>query len=272
MRARWLPPVMIAVLGCEARVDTCARPPRASVAVYTGTRLLPGDALVPGRVVACGDDAAAVADLVTALERVPAQLAPSRVVLHVEPEVASGARAVGRVEQHRPSGAILVAAGDSELGQAVWLHEIAHVIGTGPAPQGRVAERLYGAIQEAFADYFAATFSGSSRVGALQGELRELERQRLPTASAWSALALPGAFPTHRFGAALAGLWWKRAPRDRTLVFDLGKCFASNDPWPQGAITPESTLREFVRRCPARSRDVVRETLHRWVPKELYQG
>lgn len=272
MKARWLSLLVFALVGCEARVDTCARARRAAVVVYTGSRLLPSDGVVPGRVAACSADTPAVAGLVTALERVPADIV-DRVVVHVEPQIVAGARAVKRVEYHRPSGAILVAASDFEPGTTVWLHEVAHVVAAGAAPKDRTARRLYRAMQEAFADYFAAVLSGSSRVGSEQeGELRQLEREPAPTASAWSALALPGPFAAHRFGVALAGLWWRKSSAGAGLLSDLRRCFTASEPWPAGVATPAATLREFTRRCPAGSQPAIRETLGQWLPKELYEG
>jgi hypothetical protein len=272
MQRAWLFCALL-VAGCRgsADADSICQEVAFPLAVYAGSRLRSDGGIDLGERVACSSVPSLFAGLGRALERAPEHLRPLRVTLHLRPELPRDAPPVSGVEVHRPSGSLLLGNEAEVPTPSIWLHELAHLRMSGTRPRGALAARLFRALEEGVADYYAALLSGSSRIGAAAEE-RDLAHPPVLGASHWAKLAVPRAFDDHDFGWNLASRLFREAPRDLALLQDLVTALAVNDPWPATAETPQASLAEFVRRCPPRSRDAIQRLLASWVPSEIYRG
>lgn len=245
----------------------CLRAP--TLTIYQGSVVTADHQLRPGSKAECME--AGLAPLLFALELLPAKTRPERVLVHTNLKFAAGAPPLTGVVYHRPSKAFLVGTGQTSfLSETIWLHELAHAAMHGARPEGRLGGALIGAFEEGVADYFAAALSGSARVGSTGGgELRDLSQPGSTPASEWAALAVPGAFSTHRFGKSLGAALFQLHPTPGTLLLDLIACLKSEQPWLSSDL-PNAVLREFVGRCAVRSRSALESVLTHWIPSELY--
>jgi hypothetical protein len=174
-----------------------------------------------------------------------------------------------RVELHAQSRALLVADGDRGLSRSVWLHELGHVSAAGARPEGRVGRRLLAAVDEAFADYYAAVLGASPRVGD-GGEARDLERPPPATVTAWAELALAvTGYDPHRLGHGLAARLWAAEPMRHELLRDLQTALASERRYDGVPDTPAALLEELSLRVPARSRARFERAIAGWAPHEI---
>jgi len=267
------------LLGCRAEVDpakVCAEARALGVVARHGAEV-DGDLLQAGSGLRCEDDVEAYRSAVAAMQRLPPRLRPAALSLEVEPTLAHDAPRLRGVEMHRKSGALLVtravlAEAPSRSSQSVWLHELGHVRARGSRPTGKLAERLFSALDEGFADYFAAVTSGASSVGPEAGEQRDLSAPPRLGAGEWASLAFENAFEPHRFGWAFAGELYREEAQAGALLDDLLSALSSKEPWPTAQRTPSNALDELLRRCPPRSREALAGVLARFVPRELRQG
>jgi hypothetical protein len=174
--------------------------------------------------------------------------------------------APGRFEARPEHGVLVVSRAELGAGATVWLHELAHLRAAGPRPRAGAGAHLALAVDEAFADYFAAAVSGEPLVGSGHAAARDLSRAPNVRASEWALLGF-SRFDPHRFGWALAGAFWRREPRAGALLADLAVCL-SGDALRQ-ATTPADVLHALAERCPARSRSVITACLREWAPAEI---
>jgi len=238
----------------------------ASVTIRTGAELTPGDELRGGRIVACVERPE-LATLLVAVESARAAGYVRPIVVHTE--LRWGRRSPLLVAYHRSTGTLLAGGATRALDETVWLHELAHKAMDGTRPAGALAARLVDAVEEGAADYFAAALSGRPSVGSLSGgERRDLVSPAAPGASEWAALAVPGAFSSHRFGAILAAQLLDAEPRPGELLRDLIQSLGDDEPWP-AASSPRAVVDELVRRSPLRSRRALEAALLGWLPREL---
>ena len=265
---------------CQNGVDSreiCSQAHAYGVVARAGSRI---DAarLEPGTVLACETDAVVYRQAVSALDRLPSRLRPPRLSLEIEPRFAAGAPPLRGVEVHRPSAALLstrelAAAPLTPATLGVWLHEVAHVRAHGARPASGVPVRLFLAVEEGAADYFAAVTSGSTLLGDESGEIRDVAAPPALGAAHWASLAFADAFDAHHFGWALAGELFRQEPSAGPLLDDLLSALSTREAWPAGAGgSPGAALDELMRRCPTRSQSALESVLARWVPRELRQG
>lgn len=175
---------------------------------------------------------------------------------------------VGRSAQvELGSGDILAPPGDEALrDSAVWLHELAHVQAMGRRPEEPIAQRLVRAVEEGAADYYAASLTGSTTLGVVEGRAqRDLSLGVTLQPTDWAALALGAADP-HRFGWSLASELWRSLGAEPTVARDLLRGLSE--------LQPESrrgarVLAALVAAVPERSRRTIDAALQRWLPNEL---
>ena len=209
---------------------------------------------------ACAADAPP-SDLRTILEGVPERFRPEHVVVEIDP------RQTGVVARPE-TGSVLVSPRRRGLDRDVWLHEIGHLVAHGPRPEAETARRLARAIDEAVADYYAATLTGSPVVGTGASEARDLSDAPALRDEAWALLGLPR-FDPYPFGWALAGIWWRMDPFAGALLEDLLSCLSSAVF--AGRRTPRDVVHALAERCPARSRARIARSLAEWIPSELLE-
>ncbi|MCA9628260.1 MAG: hypothetical protein KC766_11365 [Myxococcales bacterium] len=148
----------------------------------------------------------------------------------------------------------------------VWLHELAHLQSSGKRPQEPIARRVLRAVEEGAADYYAASLSGSTTLGVVEGRAqRDLSQSVEPRASEWAALAFGAADP-HRFGWALAARLWRRFGADAQLASDLLQALARIEPRGRPGAR---VVRALVLALPPRSRPALERELMAWLPAEL---
>ena len=103
-----------------------------------------------------------------ALALVPRELRPERVVVHLDPALPRGAPALGALETHVESASLFArSSSTSELEPSILLHEFAHLRARGARPQDRAGRRIFAAIEEGVADYYAAVITGSARLSVV---------------------------------------------------------------------------------------------------------
>ncbi len=165
------------------------------------------------------------------------------------------------------SGEILAPPEDPALrDSAVWVHELAHVQAIGRRPSEPIAQRLLRAIEEGAADYYAASLSGSTTLGVVEGRAqRDLGQVVEIQATEWSALALGAADP-HRFGWALGARLWQRFGANQVVAADLLVGLARLEP--DGAVGAK-VVRALIAAIPQRSRKLLSHSLLAWLPAEL---
>lgn len=207
--------------------------------------------------------AQAEAALSRALSQVPVELRPTALRLDGQ----SPARAAS-VEFDFASGALLLGPGAEDLPSSVWLHELGHARMRGARPHGVLGGRLFRAIDEGAADYFAACVSGSPRLGDAH-ELRDLTAPPAVAASEWATLALPGGFDAHRMGWALAARLYAAEPRRGPLLDALVACLDGESGLDRAADTPAATAQALLQACPANGRERVSQVLAEWLPAAL---
>lgn len=233
----------------------------ASVEVRVGSTVLADGGLTAGAAPSCAHPARGhfiAASQV--MEELPAALRPTRVVIHHAPALPTGGRPIAQLEMHRPSGSLLATA--SAIPRAVWLHEVAHLRMLGVRPRAAVARRLFDALEEGIADYYAATTLGSPRLGP-----RALDRPPALVADDWAQLALRS-FDPHRLGHKLAASLWASEPAGGALVEDLVDCMAGAAETPADART-SAAFGAWLAGCPTRSRGAIRSVVCSWLPREL---
>lgn len=202
------------------------------------------------------------AALSRALSQVPTELTPTDLRLdeHTPAHAA--------VEFDFSSGALLLGPGAEDLPNSVWLHELGHARMRGARPHGVLGGRLFRAIDEGAADYFAACVSGIPRLGDAS-ELRDLTAPPAVAASEWATLALPNGFDAHRMGWALAARLYAAEPRRGPLLDALVACLDGNSGLDKAADTPAATVQALLEACPANARDRISQILTAWLPAAL---
>ena len=202
------------------------------------------------------------AALSRALSQVPTELRPTDLRLD-EHNPAHAA-----VEFDFASGALLLGPGAEDLPGSVWLHELGHARMRGARPHGVLGGRLFRAIDEGAADYFAACVSGNPRLGNAS-ELRDLTAPPAVAASEWATLALPSGFDAHRMGWALAARLYAAEPRRGPLLDALVACLDGNSGLDQAADTPSATVQALLQACAPSARDRISQILTAWLPPAL---
>jgi hypothetical protein len=250
-------------------------PRTAPIDLYSGSRLRSDGMLEAGKRVGCSESSRSARATVAAREAlllVPHHLRPQTVRVHLDPALPSGAVPIATLETHTESASLFArSSGAADLDPSVWLHEFAHLRARGTRPHGRIERRIYAAIEEGVADYYAAVIRGSPRLSGEDGA-RDLERPPRVPAEYWVTLLNP-VFDPHPFGWELAAALWridsKPGPLLDDLVEGLSADSAAND-LPGGAdTTPADVARSFVMRCPARSRRTITQALARAFGVEL---
>lgn len=202
------------------------------------------------------------AALSRALSQVPVELRPTALRLDGH----TPARAA--VEFDFASGALMLGPGAEDLPSSVWLHELGHARMGGARPHGVLGGRLFRAIDEGAADYFAACVSGSPRLGDAR-ELRDLTAPPAVAASEWATLALPSGFDAHRMGWALAARLYAAEPRRGRLLDALVACLDGESGLDRAADTPAATVQALLQACPADGRERISQVLADWLPAAL---
>jgi hypothetical protein len=203
------------------------------------------------------------AALSRALSQVPVELKPT--ALRLDGQIPARAASV---EFDFASGALLLGPGAEDLPSSVWLHELGHARMRGARPHGVLGGRLFRAIDEGAADYFAACVSGSPRLGDAR-ELRDLTAPPAVAASEWATLALPSGFDAHRMGWALAARLYAAEPRRGPLLDALVACLDGESELDRAADTPAATVQALLQACPANVRERVSLVLAEWLPAAL---
>lgn len=260
---------MWVLLGCnrsDDRVEAGCRDldvlQTAEVQVVIGSRLGGNGELSAGQVGHCARSPAAAAmfrTLLGLLPAMPAELRPSRVVVHHAPQLPAGARLLLDLELHRPSGTLIAAGGS--VPAAVWFHELAHVRMVGKRPAAPVARRISDAIEEGIADFAAATVIGSPQLPG-----RSLDAPPQIVADDWAALATDS-FDPHRLGWQFAASLWQTQPA-RAVLEDLIRCMAATPPSTADERT-SVVIATWLASCPQRSRATITERVCLWLPDEL---
>jgi hypothetical protein len=246
----------------------CRATDTPAIALHAGSRLRADGVLETGERVGCSESLEAARVIVSAraaLELVPHHLRPERVTVHVDPALPPGSAPPGPLETHAESASLFArSAGAAGLGPSIWLHEFAHLRARGARPRGRIERRIYAAIEEGVADYYAAVFGGNARLSAAEGA-RDLERPPGVPAEYWVTLLAP-VFDPHPFGWELGAALWKLDPEPGPLLPDLLEGLSARaeaiDP-AAGEPTPAKVAHSFVLRCPPRSRAAITRALAR---------
>ncbi len=174
--------------------------------------------------------------------------------------------------RHGFHGALFGVISTLALFVSVTLHELGHVWAAGARPPGRLGRSVLAAVDEGFADYYAALVNRSPRVGG-RDELRDLERPPPPAAAAWAELALaPEGFDPHRLGHGLAASLWALEPANTGLLLDLHTGLASDATYTGVPDTPGAVIEELARRIPNRSRARFEQAVAAWAPAEVLGG
>jgi hypothetical protein len=244
-----------------------------NVSVRRGTRV-DAERVFDGEVAGCDDEAAAaaLALALSARATLPRELQPGRFNVHLDPELPPDQAPLRVVEAHVGSRSLFV---DSHaldsLDRTIVLHELAHLATAGARPSRRRGKRLFQAIDEAVADFIAASASGSPRVGASDGEARDLSSPPVVEETEWALLGArrEGSFEPHRMGTGLAAALYASEPLPGPLVVDVRRALSDRTPYPRTDSLP-TLLSALVARCPERSRDVLTDALAAWLPDTLF--
>jgi hypothetical protein len=238
-----------------------------AIELHAGSRLRADGVLETGERVGCNHSRTAARVIVSAraaLELAPHHLRPERVAVHLDPALPPGSAPPGPLETHAESASLFAGrAGAADLGPSIWLHEFAHLRARGARPRGRIERRIYAAIEEGVADYYAAVFGGNARLSAA-ASTRDLERPPGIPAEYWVTLLAP-VFDPHPFGWELGAALWKLEPRPGPLLEDLLAGLSARaeatDPTARAEATPATVAHSFTLRCPARSRPAIAKAL-----------
>jgi hypothetical protein len=247
----------------------CRATDAPAIELHAGSRLRADGVLETGERVGCNHSRTAARVIFSAraaLELAPRHLRPGRVPVHIDPALPSGSAPSGPLETHAESASLFArSAGAAALGPSIWLHEFAHLRARGPRPRGRIERRIYSAIEEGVADYYAAVIGGNARLSAAQGA-RDLERPPGVPAEYWVTLLAP-VFDPHPFGWELGAALWKLEPKPGSLLDDLFEGLSAragaNELAASGETTPAKVAHSFTLRCPARSRPAITGALAR---------
>lgn len=246
--------VGLGLAGCTTSVGPGPLP--AGLTVYEESRL-EGLVLQPGRRLGPDEALPLLRPLVEAWASLPPALRPPQVVVHLDPQATPP---IDRVEGHRPSGSILLMRrAIPELDRGIWLHELAHVLMSGPRPTGSLESRLIAAVEEGVADYFARVWSGPVERPAFVGG-----------SAGWEALALPALrFDPHPLGERLDRHLAQEYGASEPLLLELLACFRG--PSGEGGIPsgPAAVLDTWALGCAPEARVRVRAALQGWLPAEL---
>jgi hypothetical protein len=258
---------------------------RSGVRLFVDSSLREGGELDAGHIATCEDAPEAASTLVAieqALAEIPSALAPTKVDVHLAVRAPVHAGAVGAIEYHLKSGALLTAERSVRLPKSVWLHELGHLkMGPGPLASAsragmvgqqerpsELSERLFSAVSEAAADYYAAAISRNPQLGDAQTEHRDLSAPSSVSAPDWAGLALERAFDPHRYAGPLAAAFWRAAPLPGALLEDIVTCFSNSE---QARLQPQprDAVRAFISHCPERSRHTIDGAFRQWLPHAL---
>jgi hypothetical protein len=230
------------------------------VTIRLGSRLDGHGALVEGRGVVCGGPIGdSVADAVRGL---PVDAGLDRVVVHHDPALPIGGRAISGVEAHRPTRSLLAARDGASIDRAIWSHELAHLAMAGERPSHVIGARILSAIEEGSCDYVAAVAIGTSALPT-----RDLAKPPRRSAHAWSRIAFDD-FDPHALGHQWAALMWREAPSRGALLDDVVACMAGAR-FDDNAVTVRDTVDAWIAGCPARSRDVIGRMVEDWLPEQF---
>lgn len=231
------------VAGAASSVNGRACETSRSVASLKVGAQLTNDGVVGGAPAPCEDPRvqAFLPTLSAAIERAPERLLRGAVEVYLDPEVTNGAP-LREIETHA-SGALLVSSKSPALrDESIVLHELFHVAVARKRPSDARLARVFQALEEGAADYFAASVMRKPEVGAVDGrETRRLTPRRAATELDWVATAT-GRVGPHALGHVLASeLWdaWGPDPRRATV---LAECLRA--PANGGKSVPE-----FVQAC-----------------------
>jgi hypothetical protein len=160
---------------------------------------------------------------VRAIERTPAGFLRGRVALYLDPRVADGPP-VREIETHA-SGVLLAASASRALSdESIVLHELFHVAVSRARPSDAHRARIFQALEEGLADYFAASVTGRSEIGSTDGrETRRLAPRRRATELEWVTTAT-GQVAPHALGHALATELWHAWGADPPRAARLAEC------------------------------------------------
>jgi len=267
VKARWLVALGTGVLAGLATLAARGEPPPldARLSVRAGSVLLQNGALEPGpRLTRDTWSALPAAQRASAaLALIPGRFAPERVALEQEPERAAGVSPILGVECHRATGSLLLADSAADLPDSVWLHELAHVRVHGARPHAQLAQRVITAFEEGVADYYAAVFGGSPRLG-FGAQQRDLRQAPNVGPSDWASLAFPS-FDPHRLGWTLAAALYEAEPRAGVLLETALACLDGPGPLAD-ADTPAHAITSLLASCPELGKDRLSEILDDWLP------
>jgi hypothetical protein len=249
----------------------------AALELWVGSSLLADGTLAAGRRGACDESAPAARVLSAAhmaAARVPRELLPERIVVHLDPGLPAGAARLRALETHVDSRSVFVdGASPLLLEPSAWLHEFGHLVSQGARPRGRAERRIFAVIEEGVADYYAAAVGGAARVGSDRIE-RDLEHPPRIEPERWLDL-LRSSFDPHPFGWALAGALWRSEREPGPLLADL--IAGLSRPTPLAAavradseVAPAQVLRAFALRCPERSRAAIAAAIERAFELEIH--
>jgi hypothetical protein len=159
---------------------------------------------------------------VRAIERVPVGFLRRPVELYLDPRVVDGP-SVREIETYA-SGELLAASASRALSdETIVFHELFHVAVSRERPSDQRRARIFRALEEGLADYFAASITGRSEIGSVDGrETRRLTPLRRATELEWVTTAT-GQVEPHALGHSLASeLWhaWGADTRRATLLAD----------------------------------------------------
>jgi hypothetical protein len=157
---------------------------------------------------------------VRVIERVPPGFLRRPVELYLDPRVADGPP-VREIETHASGGLLAASASRALSDESIVLHELFHVAVSRERPSDARRARIFRALEEGLADYFAASITGRSEIGSADGrETRRLTPLRRATELEWVTTAT-GQVAPRALGHSLASeLWhaWGADPRRATLL------------------------------------------------------
>jgi hypothetical protein len=231
------------VAGAASSGDGRACERAGSVASLKIGARLTNDGVVGGVAAPCADPRvqAFLPTLSAAVERAPERLLRGPVEVYLDPEVTNGAP-LREIETHA-SGALLVSSKSPALrDESIVLHELFHVAVARKRPEGARLARVFQALEEGAADYFAASVMGKPEVGSVDGrETRRLTPRRTATELDWVATAT-GRVGPHALGHLLASELWDAWGPDAHRATLLAECLRA----PANAA---KSIPEFVQAC-----------------------
>jgi hypothetical protein len=249
---------------CDASV---ARLERRGVRVTAAQSPSHGGAPARASVCAFGEAQVALRTRGDVLARLPADQAPPLLTVRLEP--ASRGRAQEPRVEEGSHELVIDPSSRAVADRSIWLHELAHVHARGPAAKHDLTtKRLRDAIEEGFADYFAASAMRSSSIGSIYGrEVRDLAQLTTLATTEWATLPFAGApFDEHRFGSALAALAFTSHGYDLPLArAALDALRRTNG---TGERSPARLVADLAAEAGGRGHDL-HVVLTTWLPLEL---